>query len=193
MNIKQTIFSGLTAGSLLFSGVSTAFAQSPTIAPWQKRVQERQEARQERKEERIERRCDRVNNRIDVRISHYKSNFDRVEAHMTRVTERTNEFVNRLESKGYNVSKVRADLSTLEEMRNTRRSLYTAFISELEQTKQFDCGDSEGAFKTALTEARTALAKWRDQVKTNREFIRNTLRPDLQALRGQNPSPATAE
>lgn len=193
MNIKQILLTSLTAGSILLGFASTAFAQSPTTAPWQQRAQERQEARQERVENRVERRCDIVNNRIDARISHYEAHYNDVEARMARVTERTNEFINRLETKGYDVSKVRSDLSTLEGMRTTRRSLYTAFINELKEAKQYDCGDSEGAFKAAMDESRAALAKWRDQIKANREYINTTLRPDLQALKGQNPSPATAE
>jgi hypothetical protein len=44
-----------------------------------------------------------------------------------------------------------------------------------------------------MDESRAALVKWRDQIKANREYINTTLRPDLQALRGKNPSPATAE
>lgn len=186
MNFNKVLLTSALAGSIFFGVSWPTFAQSPSSAPWQERAQERPNARQERMENRVERRCDIVNKRIDERINRYKQHSDDVEARMARVTDRMNEFVNRLESKGYDVSKVRADLTKLEEMRNTRRSLYTAFISELEETKQFDCGDSEGAFKTALSEARTALTKWRDQIKANREFIKNTLRPDLQALKEQN-------
>jgi GTP1/Obg family GTP-binding protein len=193
MNIKKSLLTSLTAGSILLSSTTLAFAQSPTTAPWQERAQERQEARQERIENRVERRCDIVNNRIDARISRYEDHYEDVEARMTRVTERMNEFVNRLESKGYDVAKVRSDLATLKEMRTTRRSLYTSFINKLEETKQYDCGDSEGAFKNALGESRNALAEWWNQIKSNRDFIRNTLKPDLQALRGQNPSPAPTE
>lgn len=193
MNFNKVLLTSALAGSIFFGVSWPAFAQSPSSAPWQERAQERQNARQERMENRVERRCDIVNKRIDERINRYKQHSDDVEARMARVTDRMNEFVNRLESKGYDVSKVRADLTKLEEMRNTRRSLYTAFISELEETKQFDCGDSEGAFKTALSEARTALTKWRDQIKANREFIKNTLRPDLQALKEQHPSSTTEE
>jgi chromosome segregation ATPase len=193
MNIKQTLLTGVTAGSVLLGSASIVFAQSPTTAPWQQKAQERQEARQERIEDRAERHCDIVNKRIDARISHYEQHYNDVEARMARVTQRTTDFINRLETKGYDVSKVRSDLATLEEMRATRRNLYTAFINELEEAKQYDCGDSEGAFKTAMEESRGALAKWRDQVKANREYINGTLRPDLQALRGQNPNPATTE
>jgi septal ring factor EnvC (AmiA/AmiB activator) len=154
------------------------------MAPGQKRAQERQEARQERIENRAEGRCNIINNRIGARISRYEKHYKDVEARMDRISKRIGEFINRLESKGYDVSKVRSDLSTLEGMRTTQRNLYAAFISELKEAKQYDCGDSGGAFKNALAESRAALVKWRDQIRANREFVRTTLRPDLQALRG---------
>lgn len=191
--MKRTLFISVTIFSVFIGVVLPVFAQSLTEAPWQERAQEKRKAIQEKKLDRLERRCDIVTSRIDARINRYKEHNDDVEARMSRITERTNDFISRLESKGYDVSTVRTDLQTLEEMRNTRRSLYTAFISELEQTKQFDCGSSEGAFKTALGEGRTALILWRDQIKANREFIRTTLRPDLQALKEQKPDSSVTE
>jgi len=193
MEIKQKFIAGLAFGSIFLASTSVVLAQSPTSTAWQEKVQNRQEARQERIENRVEKRCDVVNNRIDARIKRYEEHYNDVEARMAKITQRTSDFINRLETKGYDVLKVRSDLSTLEGMRTTRRNLYTAFINELKEVKQYDCADSEGAFKNALNESKTALTKWKDQIKLNREYIRNTLRPDLQALRGQNPSPATVE
>jgi len=163
-------------------------AQSASLAPWQERAAERQDAREERVEERVERRCEMVNSRIERRISFYEEHYAQVEARMERVTSRLDELTDRLEAKGYDVSQVRGDLTTLETMRGTRRNLYTAFIDELQETKQYDCGDSEGAFRSTLEQSREALAKWREQIKANHDFIQDTLRPDLQALREQEIS-----
>jgi len=193
MHRHKQLITGLAAGSILLGCATEIFAQSSSTAPWQERAQERQEARQERVENRVERRCEIVNTRIQARISRYEEHYSDVETHMDKVTQRTNEFIDRLEQKGYDVSAVRSDLQTLEDMRNTRRNLYTAFINALQEATQYDCGDSNGAFKTALAESRTALAAWRDQVRANREYIHNTLRVDLQALREQNPTPASTE
>lgn len=200
MKIKHTLF-GLTVSSfLLLSSASPAFAQSPSAVPWQQRVENRQETRQEVQDQiqanvegRVELRCDLVNNKIDIRITRYNQNYDEVEARITRVTERMNEFADRLETKGYDVTEVRNDLQTIKEMKTTRRSYYTAFIQKLEATKQYDCGESEGAFRSSLTESRAALTTYRSQVKSVWDFINNTLKPDLQALKGQNPNPATSE
>lgn len=185
MKKSHLVSLGLITGLIFLSSGYVVMAQSPTPVTRQERVQARQEIRQENINNRVEARCDLVNQRIDNRISRFQENFDQVEAGMARVTTRTNDLINRLETKGYDVSQVRSDLVTLEGMRSTRRSLFEAFMAELEATKQYDCGDAQGAFKTALTESREALKTWGDQVKANRDFIRTTLRPDLQALRAQ--------
>jgi GTP1/Obg family GTP-binding protein len=182
----------LIGAAAVFFTTMPAQAQSPSPTSWQERFQNRQEIRQEKREQRVERRCDLVNGRIDARINRYREHYDEVEARLARIAERGNQFIARLEAKGYDVSQVKEDLTALTAMRTTRRNLYSDFIAKLEAAKQYDCGDSQGAFKDALTEARAALAKWREQVKTIHDFMQNTLRPHLKALRGQNPSPAPA-
>jgi len=199
MKIQNIVFS-LVVGLFLLGFALPVFAQSPSTAPRQQRVEDRQETRQdmqeqrqENREERVERRCELVNNQIDARITRYNKNYDEVEARIARTNERMNELADRLALKGYDVAKVRSDIQTLEGMKATRRAYYTAFIQKLETTKKYDCGDSEGAFKTALAESKTALASYRDQVKANWNFVTNILKPDLQALKGQAPSPTTTE
>lgn len=194
MNTKHILSSTLMGAAILLGSASPIFAQSPTLKPWQERAQERQKNRQEKQELRTERRCDRVNARIDNRINWFNARKDDVVARQKRINERVTEFVNRLEGKGYDVSKVRSDLETLKGMVATFDSDYAVFVGKLEETKQFDCGNSEGAFKQAVEESKAALAKFRADVKASWDFIRNTLRPDLQALRGQkNPTPAASE
>lgn len=193
MNIKQILFINLIMGFILLSFAFSVSAQSQINFPWQERLKERQEARQERIENRIERLCNIVNSRIDARLSNYEQYYNDVEERMARITQRANDMISRLENKGYDVSKIKSDLSTLEEMMATQRSLYTAFINALKEAKQYDCGDSEGVFKKFLNDSRAALIKWRDQIRANREYINSTLRLDLQALKGQNPSPVVAE
>ena len=193
MNTKYILTSLALGLTVLLSSVSPALAQSPTLTPWQEGVQERREDRQERRELRRERRCDLVRTRIDARIRHFGVRRDNVFARQERIRERITEFVDRLEEKGYDVSKVRSDLETLDGMIQTANPNYAAFIKELGEVKHFDCNDSQDAFKQALEEARAALATFQSDVKAISDFIENTLRVDLQALREQNPSPSPTE
>jgi len=193
MNTKYILTNTALGLTVLLGSVSPALAQSPTLTPWQEGVQERQGNRQERRELRTERRCDLVRTRINARIRHFGVRRDNVFAHQKRMVERITEFINRLEEKGYDVSKVRSDLETLGGMIQIADSDYAAFVKELEEVKHFDCNDSQDAFKQALEEARAALAKYRSDVEAVSDFIKNTLRVDLQALREQNPSPSPTE
>lgn len=179
--------------SAFYIAMPHALAQERGLQKWEERLKEKYQNKKDKIEERVEKRCDVVNNHINNRINRYDENYEEVEASMDRVTTRTDEFVDRLEKKGYDVSQIREDLSTLKDMRNTRRSLYTTFIEKLRITQQYDCGDSEGAFREALQEARTALTDWREQVKATREFINSTLRTHLEELKEQNPSSSTGE
>lgn len=173
-------------GILFVTTVFVSVSVTPVSAFDFKAIKGRLEQRGQNKLDRVERRtegrCEAVNKRIDNRIAHYEDNYTRIEERMARITERMDKFVARLEGKGYDVTKVKADVATLTQMRETRRSLYTNFINELKETKQYDCGDSQGAFKTSLEEARMALSKWRDQVKANHDFLENTLRADIKAV-----------
>ena len=191
MDSKYILTIAVLGITVLFGSNSNVLAQSPTLPsgrPWQERVQQRIENVKERQELRVERRCDLVNARIDARIRHFNLRKDNILARQKRIKERVLAFINRLERKGYDVSRVRGDLETLGGMVQTADSDYAVFIRELEEAKQFDCGDSQGAFIKALGEARAALAKFRTDVKNIWDFIQNTLRPDLKALREQNPS-----
>lgn len=190
MNTKHILSSTLMGAAILLGLASPIFAQSPTLRPRQERREERQENRQKRQELRTEIRCDSVNARIDDRIKHFNVRKNNMVNRQKRIAERATKFANRIEKKGYDVSKVRSDLETLRGVVATSDSDYSAFIKKLEEAKQFDCGDSQGAFKQAVEESRAAMVKFRSDVKAIRDFVRNTLRPDLQALRGQNPSPS---
>ncbi|KKS78881.1 MAG: hypothetical protein UV54_C0048G0003 [Candidatus Beckwithbacteria bacterium GW2011_GWA2_43_10] len=179
MNAKYILTSTLIGTSVLFSSVAPAVAQSPKL--------------NSKQEERAGKRCELVNGRIDARIAKFNGKKDNVVSKQRKIKERLTKLADRLEQKGYDVSKVRSDLEILDEMVKTADLDYVAFIKELDETKQFDCGNAQGSFREALEQSKTALAKFRDDVKAVREFIKNTLRPDLKALKGQNPGSTTTE
>ena len=64
---------------------------------------------------------------------------------------------------------------------------YADFISKIEATKSYDCGESKGMFKESLSSSRTELAFFREKAKRIADFIKNNIMPDLKALRIQKP------
>jgi hypothetical protein len=154
------------------------------------RLEERQttiiQLREDKRDDRVQRRCDLVNAQIDRRITFFNARKDDILARQKRIAEHLTAFVDRLEEMGYDVSEVRNDLEMLQQMIAASDGDYAAFIEKLEATKEFDCEDPDGAFVAAVREAREALETYRASVKENRTFIRETIRPDIQALREQD-------
>lgn len=141
----------------------------------------------EKMEKKITAVCEAVNKRIDARINNYNERKDlHIKKNQANVV-RWGELATRLEAKGYDVTKLRADLKTLDGMLTTAATNYTNFVSKLETTKDYDCGESKGMFKESLAESKTVLATFRTQAKAISDFIKNTIMPDLKALHSQKP------
>lgn len=131
--------------------------------------------------------CEAVNKRIDARINNYNQRKDLHIAKNQRNVVRWTELANRLEAKGYDVTKLRADLKTLDGMLTAAATDYADFISKIETTKSYDCGESKGMFKESLSSSKAELAGFRAKAKTIADFIKNTIMPDLKSLRAQKP------
>lgn len=72
-------------------------------------------------------------------------------------------------------------------MLTTAATEYASFISKLESSKNYDCGESKGKFKEMVAESKTELSTFRTQAKAIADFIKNTIMPDLKAIRAQKP------
>lgn len=174
--LKVLAVSVLGALSILF--VSTVHAQTPA------------ETLQQQAQERITAKCEMVTLRTETIIARYDNNKERHVNNYTRIKDRTAALMDKLDTKGYDTSVVRADLNQLDSYIKEFASEYTSFANKLRESKELACGESEGAFKNKLTEARAELAKARETSLQTRNFVQTKLRPDIQALRNQNPQPA---
>jgi hypothetical protein len=129
--------------------------------------------------------CEAVNKRIDARINNYNERKDlHIKKNQVNVV-RWGELATRLEAKGYDVTKLRADLKKLDGMLTTAAAEYSSFVAKLETTKDYDCGETKGMFKQSLENSKADLATFRTQAKTISDFIKNIIMPDLKALRTQ--------
>jgi len=131
--------------------------------------------------------CGAVNKRIDAKINNYNERKDLHIAKNQRNVSRWKELADRLEKKGYDVTKLRTDLKTLEIMLTTAAANYSTFISKLETSKNYDCGESKGKFKEMLEGSKVKLSTFRTEAKSIADFIKNTIMPDLKAIRAQKP------
>lgn len=132
---------------------------------------------------RIENKCERVTSRIDEKIAKYdadhKARIDRYNKLKSSVQEK----VTKAEGNGKDVTKLKADLITLDTMIQKLSTDYATYIEKLRLTKNYACGNSEGQFIQALKDARTAQKLvWQD-AKDLLRFVQGALKTDLKALR----------
>ncbi len=138
-------------------------------------------------------RCEGLEQKIDNRIEEFNNNKARhIEAYTQMVIKITNA-IKTLEDKGYDVSKLREDLQTLNTLVMDYKDLFTEFIDLLVEARQYPCGESEGKFKEALQVAFAKLKEVHAKRVEIREFYKNTIRPDIKELREQKSENSARE
>lgn len=154
----------------------TRIEAKETIAPLR-------EAAKEQRKENITNRCTKVTENIDKRIAKFESDHNgRVKVFMT-IKERVQERITKLKARGVNVTTVEANLVTLQTKIDKLNADHAAYLEKLKATKAFVCGQSQGEFKAALEAARDAQKVVFADAKDLIAFIKDTLKPNLEALK----------
>ena len=127
--------------------------------------------------------CDRVSTRVDKRVDKYNTNEDKRITRYNKVKDHMEKVLAELQAKGKDVTKLKADLTTLNNMVLKFDADRKAEIGTVESAKADACkvpkGDYKGDFQSAKTES-AALKAERQQIK---DFIKNTIRPEIKALK----------
>jgi hypothetical protein len=132
--------------------------------------------------------CTSREERITLQIARYQNNYDRNQAIYERVKSIVQSALGNLSAKGYDISKLQADLQTLNGYVLTFQRQKAAVISQLQTAQSYACGQSEGQFAQAMAEARQLARQAQETMLTLRTYYQTTIRPDFQALRNQTPS-----
>ena len=142
----------------------------------------------ERAQERLETRCQFLENRIKGRIDAYDANYNGQILRYTNIKQNVTKAITRLTELGYNTTKVSDDLKQLDVLLKEWNNLRNQFIAALQNSQNFVCGESEGAFKNAVDNAAADGKLMRSKAEEIKNFVKNTLRSDLQELRKQKNS-----
>lgn len=154
-----------------------------TIAPLR-------EAAKEQRKENVAERCTKVTENIDKRIAKFESDHNgRVKVFMT-IKERVQERITKLKARGVDVTTLEANLVTLQTKIDKLSADHVAYMEKLKATKAFVCGQSQGEFKAALEAARDAQKVVFADAKDIIAFIKDTLKPNLEALKALITPPA---
>lgn len=140
---------------------------------------------QARKDKYIENRCERVTFNIDNRIERYNSNWKRHTERYLKIKNSVINFINKVEGKGYEVGELRSVLNDLDSQIQSAANTYSTVIEQLNEAKTFACGNSEGQFKAAVETANDYLQDFRAQVRDIGDFVREEVRPAIEAVRDQ--------
>jgi hypothetical protein len=138
---------------------------------------------EEKKAQISEQRCKNIETRIETRINRYDNNQNRDVTVYANLKSRLDKLVERLKLRSLDTSKLETDLKTLDEKIAKAQTDYETFINGLKETQNLACGESQGQFSGKLGEARKVILTVRQDRIDIRNFLRNTIRPDIQALR----------
>lgn len=130
-------------------------------------------------------RCERVKARLASHAEMLRAARDRHANRIKLLRENISNLLNRLEREGIDVTQIRTDLQTLETMRQEFIDRHEGTIRDLVATGDLACAENREEFVKNVQLVRTVLNNIVDDVKAIQEFVRGTIRPNIQALRDQ--------
>lgn len=145
--------------------------------------QQAKDALMEKREEKVRNRCENVAEKIDLKVSRYNTNRQLYVDRYDVLRERISNWIARLDSEGYDVSTLESKLDVLKTKIEKIATLHEGFISDLEDLKQFECGNSDGAYKNQLMAGQNQLAEIRAAVMDIRKYFIEEVKPEILALR----------
>ena len=147
---------------------------------------------QEEAQRRLTAICAEVETRIALNIARYDNNKERHIQNYNRLKEKVQEKITKLAGLGVDVTKLDVDLTTLDGKIRLFATDYAAFVAVLRESQTFVCGESEGEFRGKLENSRILLAKVKSDALDIRLYYQETIRPDIEAVRAQIPTPTHA-
>lgn len=142
-------------------------------------------------------RCDRVTNRISERITRWDNNEPEKHRLYNNIVPRVQKMITNLKAKGYDTAELQEALNNLNDAILKRHADAKVLVSLLKDTKEFACGESEGAFKDALKKAQDQWKIFHADTLEIRNIWQNQVRPAIRKLKEQKrnitPSPKPTE
>ncbi len=143
----------------------------------------KEDARKNLQEQNKKDRCEQATSRIETIADKYDVNHNNSIARFMRVVELTANLIEKLETQGIDATELQTDLDTLNDMIVDFSESFNSFIEQFKASQTLACGDSEGDFKTRVDGSKELLSATREKAKAIQQFIQNTLKADVEALR----------
>ena len=151
-------------------------------------AQNRRTENTERKEGNLEKRCDRMQSNIEKRIEMYNQRKDVHKAAYERFLTKVAEIIEKLETKGKDTTQIAQEVEKLETLVKEFATSVESSVAMLEDANDYNCGQSEGEFKTRIQNTRVSFESTRKAAEAVREqmkVVRETIR---EAIKTRNTS-----
>jgi len=185
MKISKIITFGIVAMSVPVIGLfnSAAYAQGVNVSP----TRTVEPTRITQIIDNIAKaRCDRVKSRVDERVNIYNARRDFYQKRHDLAVQRADEIIKRLEGKGYDLTKIKADREQLTKLRNEFVTLHEKLVQSLVDLRTSTCnGANKAEFDAKLQAFQESLRLQREKAKEISSYIKNTLIPDIKDLRNK--------
>ncbi len=129
--------------------------------------------------------CDFIETNVARKVTKFETNRNKHVTSYIKTKERVAALVTKLEAKGYDVTKLKADLTEYDAKIKKFSDDHVAYVAALTSTQEFACGKSEGEFKSQLAAARAVLKTVHDDSVAIRTYWAETVKPDILALKAQ--------
>lgn len=146
---------------------------------------EKKDERIEKREEKMEKKCERAEKRIQTRTKRYENKQSQHRNIFGKMVTRTEALAVKLKAKNLDTTTLEAGIAELKLKTKALEEEHIKFIAELKGTETLACGESDGAFKNKLGEARKMSSEVKDQIVEIREHYQTVLRPEIISLREQ--------
>lgn len=174
-----------TSSSESSSSASTRQEKRSQLEEKRDEIKGKKDEMQAARNERMDEKCKNTENRVRTRIQRYENNRKMYENVYGKAEARFERLTALFKEKGLDTTTLEKDLATLQEKINALYQSHEKFMEQLRASESLSCGESDGQFKAKLGEARKVDQTVRQNRQEVRNFIQNTVRKDIQALRMQ--------
>lgn len=167
--------------------LSIAFAGNQTNAE-EINPQNRRLENMEKKEGNMERRCELMQSNIEKRIEMYNRRKDVHKAAYERFLTKVEEIIERLEAKGKDTTQIVQEVEELKALIKEFSTSVETSVTMLEEANDYNCGQSEGEFKTRIQDTKVSFEATRESAKAVREQMKMVKETIREAVKARNTS-----
>jgi chromosome segregation ATPase len=178
---------------------SPVFAQDVTPTPdaremfkarSQQALEDKTEAMAETRQEHVDAVCEKLTARINNRLNSYEESKDKWHSRYQGIIKRLESLNQKLDEKDCDTSQIDADITTFQSLLDEFAAAFRVFVTQLQGSRAYVCGESQGDFSNQLTTARAKLAPVKSAASNLHNFVQSTLKPHLRLVKN-NCQPTT--